>query len=153
MRASETLSEGAPAAGVGPTPATSVGIRRSTSCRWPPRDQAWLAITALLAVTDYTERFRGGWFLLARRGHEGRPWRLAWEARMTDGTGLQKPGRPSAQPGPASKPAGGASEPADGTVRRVRAALGVLFPEAPEPRPGPASGPGPAGAARSAARR
>lgn len=72
---------------------------------------------------------------------------------MTDGTGLQKPGLPSAQPGPASKPVGGASEPADGTVRRVRAALGVLFPEAPEPRPGPASGPGPADTARSAGRR
>src|SRR6478752_8250189 len=73
MRASETLLEAAPATGVGPTLATSVGIRLGPSCRWPPRDQAWLAITALLAVTDYTEHFRGGWFLLARRGHAGRP--------------------------------------------------------------------------------
>ena len=72
---------------------------------------------------------------------------------MTDGTGLQKPGLPSAQPGPASKPVGGASEPAGGTVRRVRAALGVLFPEAPEPRPVPESGPGPTDAARPAGRR
>src|ERR1700704_4245451 len=74
------------------------------------------------------------------------PWRLAWEARMTDGTGLRKPGPPPAQPGRASEPAGG-------TVRRGPAALGVLFPEAPEPRPVPASGPGPADPARSAGRR
>ena len=53
---------------------------------------------------------------------------------MTDSTGLRKP-RP---PGPASEPAGG-------TVRRVRAALGVLFPEAPEPRPGPGDAARPAG--------
>jgi len=33
MRASETLSEAAPAAGVGPTPATSVGIRLRPSRR------------------------------------------------------------------------------------------------------------------------
>ncbi len=38
-------------------------------------------------------------------------------------------------------------------MRRVRAALGVLFPEAPEPRPVPESGPGHADAARSAGRR
>ena len=65
---------------------------------------------------------------------------------MTDRTGLRKPGSPCAQPGPASEPVGG-------TVRRVRAALGVLFPEAPEPRPVPESGPGHADAARSAGRR
>ena len=53
---------------------------------------------------------------------------------MTDSTGLRKP-RP---PGPASEPAGG-------TVRRVRAALSVLFPEAPEPRPGPGDAARPAG--------
>src|SRR5689334_24889888 len=74
------------------------------------------------------------------------PWRLAWEARMTDSTGLRKPGPPSARPGPASEPAGG-------TVRRVRSALGVLFPEAPEPPPVPESGPGHADATRSAGRR
>ena len=64
---------------------------------------------------------------------------------MTDGTGLRKPGPPSALPGPASEPVGG-------TVRRV---LGVLFPEAPEPRPVPVpeSGPGHADVARSAGRR
>ena len=44
-------------------------------------------------------------------------------------------------------------QPAGGTVRRVRAALGVLFPEAPEPRPVPESGPGHADSARSAGRR
>ena len=65
---------------------------------------------------------------------------------MTDGTGLRKPGPPSARPGRASEPAGG-------TVRRVRAALGVLFPEAPVPRPVPESGPGHVDAARSAGRR
>jgi hypothetical protein len=65
---------------------------------------------------------------------------------MTDGTGLRKPRPPSGQPGPASEPAGG-------TIRRVRAALGVLFPEAPEPRPVPESGPGHADAARSPGRR
>src|SRR2546429_71891 len=82
--------------------------------------------------------------------HVGRlwpaPWRLAWEARMTDSTGLRKPRPPSARPGPASEPVGG-------TVRRMRAALGVLFPEAREPRPVPESGPGHADAARSAGRR
>jgi hypothetical protein len=56
----------------------------------------------------------------------------------------------SAQPGPAPQPAGD-------RVRRVRAALVVLFPEAPErgtPRPGPGPpGPGHADAARSAGRR
>ena len=65
---------------------------------------------------------------------------------MTDGTGLREPGPPSARRGRAPEAAGGA-------VRRVRAALGVLFPEAHEPRPVPASGPGPADAARSAGRR
>ena len=60
---------------------------------------------------------------------------------MTDGTGLRT-GPPSAQPGRASEPAGG-------MVRRVRAALGVLFPEAPGPGPGPGHG----DAARSAGRR
>jgi hypothetical protein len=38
-------------------------------------------------------------------------------------------------------------------VRRVRAALGVLFPEAPAPQPAPESGPGHADAARSGGRR
>src|SRR4029079_6759812 len=57
-----------------------------------------------------------------------------------------RPGAPSGGRGPASEPVGG-------TVRRVRAALGVLFPEAPEPRPVPESGPGHADAARSAGRR
>ncbi len=38
-------------------------------------------------------------------------------------------------------------------MRRVRAALGVLFPEAPEPQPAPESGPGHADAARSGRRR
>ena len=65
---------------------------------------------------------------------------------MTDSTGLRKPRPPSARPGPASEPVGG-------TVRRMRAALGVLFPEAREPRPVPESGPGHADAARSAGRR
>src|SRR5690348_14145166 len=63
-------------------------------------------------------------FRLARREAAAAPRRLAWEARMTDGTGLRKPRPPSAPPGPVSGPAGG-------TVCRVRAALGVLFPEAP----------------------
>ena len=66
---------------------------------------------------------------------------------MTDSTGLRKPGPPPAQPGRAS------DGPAGGTVRRVRAALGVLFPEAPPPRPVPESGPRPADTARSAGRR
>src|ERR1700759_5660796 len=74
------------------------------------------------------------------------PWRLAWEARMTDETGLREPGPPSARRDRAPEAAGGA-------VRRVRAALGVLFPEAPEPRPVPESGPGPTDAARPAGRR
>ena len=65
---------------------------------------------------------------------------------MTDGTGLRKPGPPSARRGRAPEAAGGA-------VRRVRAALGVLFPEAHEAQPVPTSGPGPADAARSAGRR
>ena len=65
---------------------------------------------------------------------------------MTDGTGLREPGPPSARRGRVPEAAGGA-------VRRARAALGVLFPEAHEPRPVPASGPGPADAARSAGRR
>ena len=62
----------------------------------------------------------------------------------------------SAQPGSAHpRPA---PQPADGRVRRVRAALVVLFPETPErgtpqPRPGPQPGPGHADAARSAGRR
>ena len=63
--------------------------------------------------------------------------------------GSAQPG--SAQPGPAPEPAGG-------RVRRVRAALVVLFPETPErvtpqPQPGPQPGPGHADAARSAGRR
>ena len=62
----------------------------------------------------------------------------------------------SAQPGSAQP--GPAPQPADGRVRRVRAAVVVLFPETPErgtpqPRPGPQPGPGHADAARSAGRR
>ncbi|HEX2744886.1 MAG TPA: hypothetical protein VHN16_10855 [Streptosporangiaceae bacterium] len=48
---------------------------------------------------------------------------------------------------PGSAPPGAASRPADGRVRKVRAALVVLFPETPEPSPRP--GPGPAAAFRS----
>lgn len=39
----------------------------------PAARPARRAITALLAATDYNGRFRGGWFLLARRGDAGRP--------------------------------------------------------------------------------
>jgi hypothetical protein len=60
----------------------------------------------------------------------------------------------SAQPGSAqSSPA---PQPADGTVRRVRAALLVLFPETPQRgtrQPAPQPGPGHADAARYGARR
>src|SRR5271165_4315046 len=55
--------------------------------------------------------------------------------------GSAQPG--SAQPGsaqPGSAQPGPAPQPADGRVRRVRAALVVLFPETPErgtPQPGP----------------
>lgn len=66
------------------------------------------------------------------------------EARLKDRTILQGPGSPtSARPDPAS----------DGKVRRVREALGVLFPEAPQPQPAPESEPGYADAARSGGRR
>src|SRR5260370_16585390 len=63
--------------------------------------------------------------------------------------GSAQPG--SAQPGPAPQPA-------DGMVRRVRAALVVLFPETPErgmpqPRPAPRPEPGHADVARSGGRR
>ena len=48
-----------------------------SGARSPPRGLPgainWLAITALLAVTDYNDPFRGGWFLLARREAAARP--------------------------------------------------------------------------------
>ena len=61
----------------------------------------------------------------------------------------------SAQPGSAQP--GPAPQPADGGMRRVRAALVVLFPETPErgtpqPQPVPQPGPGHADAARSGGR-
>ena len=67
----------------------------------------------------------------------------------------------SAQPGsaqPGSAQPGPAPQPADGRLRRVRAALVVLFPETPErgtpqPRPVPQPGPGHADAAGSGGRR
>jgi hypothetical protein len=61
-----------------------------------------------------------------------------------DRTVLRRPRSPtSARPDPGS----------DGKVRRVREALGVLFPEAPQPQLAPESEPGYADAARSGGRR
>ena len=69
---------------------------------------------------------------------------MAYRSRQP---GSAQPG--SAQPGPAPQPA-------DGRVRRVRAALVVLFPETPgrgTPQPAPQPEPGHADAARSGGRR
>jgi hypothetical protein len=58
-------------------PGKLVIVPGGSGARSPPRGRPgainWRAITALLAATDYNGRFRGGWFLLARRGDAGRP--------------------------------------------------------------------------------
>src|SRR5580704_12107624 len=80
------------------------------------------------------------------------PWRPGEEVILT-----YRSRQPGAAP-PGAAPPGPAPQPADGRVRRVRAALVVLFPETPErgtpqPRPAPQPEPGHADAARSGGRR
>ncbi len=93
-----------------------------------------------LLLADYHGPCRG-WFLLVLRRLRPAPWRPGEEVILT---------YRSAQPGSARS--GPAPQPADGRVRRVRAALIVLFPETPE-RGTPQPEPGHADAARSGGRR